>query len=80
VGPQNGSMIMNKEQKNLIRSLFADNSIGIIGIQNTYGADEYRCPSCHASKKIGGHADQNAPIDLIEHNKDCRIIQLREML
>jgi len=71
---------MDEKQKKLIQGLFDDNSIGVIGNQNTYGADEYRCPSCHAYKEVGGHADPHGHIDLIEHKEDCRIIQLREMI
>lgn len=64
----------------LLQELFEDNSIGVIGINNTHVADYYYCQSCSASKDIKGNANSFAPLEEIEHKDSCKIMKIKKLI
>lgn len=70
---------MNKEIKNLLREMFANDDLGVVGFGNNNGADYYWCPACGASEKTEGWCASMASVSMIKHKPDCRLVKLEKL-
>lgn len=64
----------------LVKELFANNSIGLQPERNENSADSYWCPCCGAHEDVKGYADGMRHISEIPHKPSCRLLFLYHLV